>query len=94
MIEYNILDDPSRNVEYGVDYWCDQEGLPYTSPDWKGPGLQRVNTYESLTLKTFQGLHRKLAQNKGKQMSKNFQKEFFMGEKPVFLRTKTFSVNT
>ena len=44
MIEYNILDDPSRNVEYGVDYWCDQEGLPYTSPDWKGPGLQRVNT--------------------------------------------------
>ena len=39
MIEYNTLDDPSRNVEYGVDYWCDQEGLPYTSPDWKGPGL-------------------------------------------------------
>ena len=39
LIEYNILDDPTRNVEYGVDYWCDQSGLVYTSPDWKGPGL-------------------------------------------------------
>ena len=38
-IEFNILDDPTRNVEYGVDYWCDQSGLVYTSPDWKGPGL-------------------------------------------------------
>ena len=38
-IEYNVLDDPTRNVEYGVDYWCDQSGLVYTSPDWKGPGL-------------------------------------------------------
>ena len=38
-IEYCILDDPTRNVEYGVDYWCDQSGLVYTSPDWKGPGL-------------------------------------------------------
>ena len=39
-IGYNLLDDPTRNIEYGYGVgYCDNFGDPDTSPDWKGPGI-------------------------------------------------------
>jgi hypothetical protein len=48
-IDYNILDDPTRNSEHGYEPFCDDfdrdNGIPanHTSPDWRGQGLR---TYE------------------------------------------------
>ena len=41
-IQYNILNDPSRNSSYNVgmnDDYCDDSSDSEKSPDWKGTGL-------------------------------------------------------
>ena len=37
-IDFNILNDPSRNIDNTDGGFCDSLDSPYTSPDWKGPG--------------------------------------------------------
>ena len=37
-INFNILNDASRNVDNIDGGYCDSLDSPYTSPDWKGPG--------------------------------------------------------
>ena len=39
---YNILDDPSRNSEYGSANLCDNSDT-HTSPDWKGSGWYKIS---------------------------------------------------
>ena len=41
-LEYEILDDATRNSEHGKEDYCDASGYSYTSPDWKGPGWYRM----------------------------------------------------
>ena len=37
-INFNILNDASRNVDNIDGGYCDSLDSPYMSPDWKGPG--------------------------------------------------------
>ena len=37
-INFNTLNDASRNVDNIDGGYCDSLDSPYTSPDWKGPG--------------------------------------------------------
>ena len=37
-IDFNILNDASRNVDNIDGGYCDSLDSPYMSPDWKGPG--------------------------------------------------------
>ena len=39
---YNILDDPTRNSEYGSADLCDNSDT-HTSPDWKGSGWYKIS---------------------------------------------------
>ena len=41
-LEYEILDDATRNFEYGDGIYCDDSIDSDTSPDWKGPGWYRM----------------------------------------------------
>merc|ERR1711988_1549241 len=33
---YSILDDATRNINHGLEEYCDYYGKSYTSPDWDG----------------------------------------------------------
>merc|ERR1711935_166193 len=42
-MEYYILDDPTRSMEYGVDdLFCDDSGDSHISPDWKGASWYKI----------------------------------------------------
>ena len=41
-MEYEILDDATRNFEYGAGGYCDDSDFSDPSADWKGPGWYRM----------------------------------------------------
>ena len=52
--EYYVLNDHTRNTNYGVtDFYCDDDapssGTTNISPDWKGTGWYRIWTGTQLT---------------------------------------------
>jgi len=51
-IIYEVLDDPTRNVNHGKESYCDTLDVEacgadpeanFPSPDWKGPGWYRIS---------------------------------------------------
>ena len=40
-VDYQILDDATRNIQHGHEDYCDDSELA-TGPDWRGPGWYRM----------------------------------------------------